>query len=148
VIHPYACFYPLVFRCMSWKCETLHFFYPFVVIHQKSFIQGKGIQSFELFANLCRYETSGSDDYSLEWLRGTRGRAEFLSKSPPKGKKCGIALKLALKENCGTTLKGPHAPTLLWEVCLSSLCWYMIIITACRSNNISSFHWIEQYLHK
>jgi hypothetical protein len=86
VIHPYACFYPLVFRCMSWKCETLHFFYPFVVIHQKSFIQGKDIQSFELFANLCRYETSGSDDYSLEWLRGTRGRAEFLSKSPPKGK--------------------------------------------------------------
>ncbi|PNX72110.1 hypothetical protein L195_g027999, partial [Trifolium pratense] len=33
-----------------------------------------------------RYETSGSDDYSLEWVRGTRGRAEFLSKSPPKGK--------------------------------------------------------------
>ncbi|KAL5058997.1 hypothetical protein RYX36_030601 [Vicia faba] len=32
------------------------------------------------------YETSGNDDYSLEWVRGTPGRAEFLSKSPPKGK--------------------------------------------------------------
>ncbi|XP_024625611.1 uncharacterized protein [Medicago truncatula] len=32
------------------------------------------------------YETSENDDYSLEWVRGTRGRAEFLSKSPPKGK--------------------------------------------------------------
>ncbi|WJX45039.1 hypothetical protein P8452_31953 [Trifolium repens] len=67
----------------------------------------------EVYVQAEVYETSGSDDYSLEWVRGTRGRAEFLSKSPPKGKKCGIALKLALKENCGTTLKGPHAPTLL-----------------------------------
>lgn len=32
------------------------------------------------------YETSGNDNYSLEWRRGTRGRAEFLSKSTPKGK--------------------------------------------------------------
>ncbi|TKY62858.1 Nuclear envelope integral membrane protein 1 [Spatholobus suberectus] len=32
------------------------------------------------------YETSGNDDYSLQWVRGTRGRAEFLSKSTPRGK--------------------------------------------------------------
>lgn len=31
------------------------------------------------------YETS-NDDYSLQWMRGTPGRAEFLSKSTPKGK--------------------------------------------------------------
>ncbi|GAU23991.1 hypothetical protein TSUD_327920 [Trifolium subterraneum] len=35
---------------------------------------------------LHEYETSGSNDFSLEWVKGTRGRAEFLSKSPPKGK--------------------------------------------------------------
>lgn len=35
---------------------------------------------------LCRYETSGNDDYSLHWMGGTRGRAEFLRKSTPKGK--------------------------------------------------------------
>ncbi|XP_061367215.1 uncharacterized protein LOC133310315, partial [Gastrolobium bilobum] len=34
----------------------------------------------------CRYGTSGNDDHSLLWVRGTRGRAEFLSKSTPKGK--------------------------------------------------------------
>lgn len=38
------------------------------------------------YCNLCRYETSGNDDYSLNWARGTPSRAEFLSKSPPKGK--------------------------------------------------------------
>ncbi|BAT84972.1 hypothetical protein LR48_Vigan03g197000 [Vigna angularis] len=32
------------------------------------------------------YETSGYDDYSLQWVKGRRGRAEFLSKSTPKGK--------------------------------------------------------------
>ncbi|XP_027349291.1 uncharacterized protein LOC113860926 isoform X1 [Abrus precatorius] len=32
------------------------------------------------------YEASGNDNYSLQWVRGTRGRAEFLSKSTPKGK--------------------------------------------------------------
>ncbi|KAL9331408.1 hypothetical protein ACSQ67_001018 [Phaseolus vulgaris] len=32
------------------------------------------------------YETSGNDDYSLQWVKGTRSRAEFLSKSTPKGK--------------------------------------------------------------
>ncbi|RDX60399.1 hypothetical protein CR513_61459, partial [Mucuna pruriens] len=32
------------------------------------------------------YEISGNDDYSLQWVRGIRGRAEFLSKSTPKGK--------------------------------------------------------------
>ncbi|XP_057437761.1 uncharacterized protein LOC130729926 isoform X2 [Lotus japonicus] len=32
------------------------------------------------------YETSGNDDYSLEWMKGTRGRAEFLGKSTPKRK--------------------------------------------------------------
>ncbi|KAJ1409104.1 NEMP family [Sesbania bispinosa] len=32
------------------------------------------------------YENLGNDNYSLQWVRGTRGRAEFLSKSTPKGK--------------------------------------------------------------
>nr|KYP63878.1 hypothetical protein KK1_018465 [Cajanus cajan] len=32
------------------------------------------------------YESSGNDDYSLQRLRGRPGRAEFLSKSTPKGK--------------------------------------------------------------
>lgn len=32
------------------------------------------------------YEASGNDDYSLHWMGGTRGRAEFLRKSTPKGK--------------------------------------------------------------
>ncbi|KAK7377875.1 hypothetical protein VNO80_03308 [Phaseolus coccineus] len=32
------------------------------------------------------YATSGNDDYSLQWVKGTRSRAEFLSKSTPKGK--------------------------------------------------------------
>ncbi|CAJ1919844.1 unnamed protein product [Sphenostylis stenocarpa] len=32
------------------------------------------------------YETLGNDDYSLQWVQGKRGHAEFLSKSTPKGK--------------------------------------------------------------
>ncbi|KAJ1409116.1 NEMP family [Sesbania bispinosa] len=32
------------------------------------------------------YENSGSDNYSLQWVRGTRGHAEFLSRSTPRGK--------------------------------------------------------------
>ncbi|MED6221619.1 hypothetical protein PIB30_056569 [Stylosanthes scabra] len=32
------------------------------------------------------YETSRSDSYSKQWVRERRGRAEFLSKTPPKGK--------------------------------------------------------------
>ncbi|XP_014490983.1 uncharacterized protein LOC106753655 isoform X1 [Vigna radiata var. radiata] len=41
------------------------------------------------------YETSGYDDYSLQWVNGRRGRAEFLSKSTPKRKMWGSPRSLA-----------------------------------------------------
>lgn len=50
------------------------------------------LKAFKLFTSMyaftisCRYETSGYDDYSLQRVKGRRGRAEFLSKSTPKGK--------------------------------------------------------------
>ncbi|KAL2320505.1 hypothetical protein Fmac_029474 [Flemingia macrophylla] len=42
------------------------------------------ISAIKLFHGWC--ETSGNDDYPLQWVRGRHGRAEFLSRSTPKRK--------------------------------------------------------------
>lgn len=144
----------LLFWCLSWKCETLpvlfyHYFYPFVVTHQRSFIQG--IQGFKLFAskyvievcNLCRYETSENDDYSLEWVRGTRGRAEFLSKSPPKGKMWNSPKSGSKATMWNNPKRTSWSDSPVRGMSFQS-CWYVIMYTACYwpSKILSTKIWV------
>lgn len=70
---------------ICWTYFTCIFFLSLPVIDNK-FKAFKLFTSMYAFTISCRYETSGNDDYSLQWVKGTRSRAEFLSKSTPKGK--------------------------------------------------------------
>jgi len=146
----------LVFYCFDachesvkfYLCYFILFFYPFVVICQRSFVQG--IQCLMLFAskyvivicNLCRYETSENDDFSLEWVRGTRGRAEFLSKSPPKGKMWNSPKSGSKAKMWNNPKRTSWSDSPVRGMSFQS-CWYVIMYTACYwpSKNLSTKIW-------
>ncbi|XP_061343305.1 uncharacterized protein LOC133289402 isoform X1 [Gastrolobium bilobum] len=75
------------------------------------------------------YGTSGNDDHSLLWVRGTRGRAEFLSKSTPKGKMWSSPKRSAW---CDSPVRGVVSP--------SSVIWPQSCGTQIRGDYYSTFH--------